>query len=143
MAEQPAMSPSDTPVETVLQGLPDAKRDDAAQLIRLMTDVTGEEPRLWAGRIIGFGRYRYRYDSGHEGDAPLAGFATNARQHTIYLVGDFAERYATQVARLGKARTSKACLYVNKLADVDLDVLRTLVDRSARVARGADVGGEA
>jgi len=142
MAKQPAMSPSDTPVQTVLGGLPDAKRTEAEQLMRLMADVTGEQPRLWASRIIGYGQYRYRYESGREGDAPLAAFATNARQHTVYLVADFAERYAAEVARLGKAKVSKACLYVNRLSDVDLDVLRVLVERSLRVARGLDVADE-
>ena len=97
------------------------------QLVQLMAEITGEPPRLWASRIIGFGRYRYRLASGREGDAPLAAFASSPRQHTLYLEGDLADRYATQLARLGSFTRGKSCMYVRRLADIDLDILGRLV----------------
>jgi Domain of unknown function (DU1801) len=103
--------------------------------------VTGDAPVVWARNIIGFGSHHYRYSSGHEGDAPLISFATTARQHSIYLIGDFAERHQRQLATLGKARVGKGCLYVNRLSDVDLDVLTVMLDRSVRVRRGVDRAG--
>ncbi|MBO1750627.1 DUF1801 domain-containing protein [Actinotalea sp. BY-33] len=135
MAKAPAMSPSDTPVETVLDGLAEVKRAEAEQLMGLMAAVTGEQPRLWASRIIGYGQYHYRYESGREGDAPLAAFATNQRQHTIYLTAGFAELHATQLARLGKVKHATSCLYVTRLTEVDLDVLRELVELGVQDAR--------
>jgi hypothetical protein len=128
------------PVDDLLQRLPAARQQEADQLALLMAEVTGEEPVVWASRIVGFGRYRYRYASGRAGDAPLAAFAPTPRQHTIYLGGDFQERYPRLLTDLGPATCGKGCLYVKRLADIDLAVLRTLVTRTVRVHRGQDVG---
>lgn len=135
MTKQPAMSPSDLLVESVLEGLSETRRAQAHQLMRLMSDLTCESPRVWASRIIGYGQYRYRYDSGREGDAPLAAFATNPRQHTVYLAEDFAERHASELSRLGAYTHGKCCLYVKRLSDINLEALRDLVARSLQEAR--------
>jgi len=113
-------------------------RRDAQNLSEMMHDVTGEPPVMWASGIVGFGTYHYRYASGHEGDAPLVGFSPRKQHLVVYLVGGFEERYAPALAKLGTYKTGKGCLYLKRLADVDADVLRELVDRSVRVHRGAD-----
>jgi hypothetical protein len=130
------MSPSERAPEDVLAELSDVRRDEARTLMDLMARVTGEEPVVWATRIIGYGHFRHRYETGHEYEAPLAGFSPTARHHTVYLVADFAERHRRETARLGRFTHGRTCLYIKRLDDVDLDVLQVLVDRSVRVARG-------
>jgi uncharacterized protein DUF1801 len=88
--------------------------------------------------IIGFGTYRYRYASGHEGDAPLAGFSPRRQHLAIYLVSGFENRYQAVLARLGPHKTGKGCLYLKRLDDVGHDALRELIDRSVRVHKGID-----
>lgn len=135
----PATRPSGTPVEIFLASVPDERRRaDAEQLCALMREITGEPPAMWGPSIVGFGTYHYRYDSGHEGDAPLAGFSPRRPHLVVYLVGGFESRYGATLARLGPHKAGKGCLYLKRLADVDQDVLRELIDRSARVHRGSD-----
>jgi hypothetical protein len=134
------MEPTDADVDAYLDALPDQRRRaEARTLAGLMADVTGERPVMWGPTIVGFGTYHYRYASGREGDSPVAAFAPRAREHVVYLVSGFEDRYAKDVAALGPHRTGKGCLYLKSLDGVDLDVLRRLVDRSMRVARGVDV----
>lgn len=131
--------PTDASVDEHLAAVTDERRrDDARALNELMQDVTGEPPVMWGAGIVGFGAYHYRYDSGHEGDAPLVGFAVRKQNLAVYLIGEFAERHAAVLERLGPHKAGKGCLYLERLADVDLAVLRQLVDRSARVHRGID-----
>lgn len=115
-----------------------AKRADSHALVALMQDVSGEEPVLW-GSMVGFGLYHYRYASGHEGDAFLIGFAPRKAEFSIYLMGSYfpeeAARRDALLARLGKHRMGKACLYVKRLSDIDLDALRELADMSVRRLR--------
>jgi hypothetical protein len=133
------MEPTDADVDAYLDALPDERRRaEARTLAGLMADVTGERPVMWGPSIVGFGTYHYRYASGREGDSPVAAFAPRAREHVVYLVSGFEDRYAKDVAALGPHRTGVGCLYLKSLDGVDLDVLRRLVDRSMRVARGAD-----
>jgi|SRR5690625_3774555 len=147
MSKAPAMMPSAMPVADILDRLSERRGREAAELTALMAEVTGAEPVVWAGKIIGFGQYRYRYASGHEGIAPLAAFAPTPRHQTVYLVGGFADRYPELLAALpldpeatrGAPRASAACLYLTNLAAIDMDVLRSLVDHSTREARGLDV----
>ena len=107
----------------------EAKRADALALVSLMAEVSGEPAVLW-GTMVGFGQYHYRYETGHEGDSFLVGFAPRKAKFSIYLMGtylsDVAEKREALLARLGKHRMGKACLYVKRLSDVDLDVLREL-----------------
>jgi hypothetical protein len=93
---------------------------------------------MWGKSIVGFGRYDYRYESGHEGTAPLASFAPRKANLVLYLVGGFEDRHGKLVAKLGPHKSGKGCLYLESLEDIDMDVLRELVERSVRIHRGAD-----
>lgn len=106
----------------------DTKRKDAETLVKLMQDITNEKPVMWA-TMIGFGEYHYKYASGHEGDAFIVGFAPRKPNLVIYLMPEFAGRDEL-LSKLGKHKTSKACVYINKLADVDMNVLRKLIETS-------------
>ena len=128
--KQPAMSPSDLPVEDVLDRATGPRRAEARELVALLGEITGETPVVWAGRIIGFGEYEYRYDSGHSGRAPLLAFAPGATKHTLYLVPAFAERWPALLAQLGPHRASQGCLHLTRLTGIDRAVLRTLLERS-------------
>jgi hypothetical protein len=131
--------PTGADVEKFLAAVPDSnRREDARTLCSLLSEVTGEPPVMWGSSIIGFGTYRYRYESGHEGTSPLAGFSPRKANLVIYLIGGFEERHHRLLAKLGPHKTGKGCLYLKRLADVDLDVLRDLVDRSIHVRRGMD-----
>ena len=105
------------------------QRNDAQTLVALMRRVTGEKPTMWGPSIVGFGSYHYRYASGHEGDSALAAFAVRGRELVVYTEDGF-ERRDALLARLGKHRTGKVCVYIRRLANVDLKVLETLVARS-------------
>lgn len=112
-----------------------AKRADAEALMALMGEVTDEKPVRW-GTMIGFGRYHYRYASGHEGDTFEVGFAARKTEFSIYLMGEDARREEL-LGRLGKHRMGKGCLYLKRLADVDLGALRELIEGSVLAARGS------
>lgn len=109
---------------------PPAKRADAQVLDALFRRVTGEAPRMWGPSIIGYGSYHYRYASGHEGHAPRLGFSPRKAKHSLYVLscGGAEENalYQPFLDRLGKHSRSVACLYVNKLADIDLAVLEEM-----------------
>lgn len=129
-AKQPAMSPSDLPVSDVLDRLTGPRRADAEELLALHAEVSGATPVVWAGRIIGFGEYAYRYESGHGGRAPLLGFAPGMSRHSVYLTENFSERWPDLVGALGPHRASKVCLYLTRLTGVDRTALRALLERS-------------
>lgn len=105
------------------------RRQDGATLLELLTEVTGQPPVMWGPTIVGFGQRHYKYDSGHEGDEPLVGFSPRKAHLVIYGLTNTPGGEAL-LERLGKHRRSKACVYVNKLADVDMSVLRQLVKQS-------------
>jgi len=134
-AKQPAMSPSDLPVADVLDRATGPRRAEADELLALLGEISGEQPVVWAGRIIGFGEYEYRYESGRGGRSPLLAFAPGPTRHTIYLADDFSERWPDLMAGLGKHRTSKVCLYLTRLTGVDRGTLRTLLERTLADAR--------
>ena len=104
------------------------RRADGRALREMMERVTGEPAVMWGPSIVGFGKYHYRYDSGREGDMARVGFSPRSGNLVLY-VGGFPE-YEALLAQLGKHKTSKACLYVNKLADIDLGVLEEIVSRT-------------
>lgn len=110
-------------------------RSDSHMLIALMRELTGEEPHMYGPSIIGFGTYHYTYASGHSGSAPLAAFSPRKTELVIYL-GQEALDPAT-LTKLGRHRATKGCLYVKRLSDIDLKVLRTMVERSIEVTRKA------
>ena len=105
------------------------RREDGLVLLEIMRDVSGLEPEMWGPSIIGFGSYHYRYESGREGDMPLIGFSPRKQSLSLYIMSGFDE-YEELLGRLGKHRTGASCLYINKLADVDMGVLSELVARS-------------
>lgn len=121
-------------VEAYLAGVEAARRDDANALIAMMREITGEGPILWGPSIIGFGKYAYRYESGHSGEAPIIGFSPRKAALSVYLSGSFPER-AALLAKLGKHTTGKACLYIKRLADVDHAVLRQMLTQSVAHTR--------
>jgi hypothetical protein len=108
----------------------DKRRADSLAVLDLMTEATGEEPTMWGDSIVGFGSYHYKYASGREGDWFLTGFSPRKQNLTLYIMPGF-DRYDEMLSRLGKFKTGKSCLYVNKLEDVDLSVLKELVKQSA------------
>ena len=122
-------------VEEFIAGVENSRRrEDGAALLEMMREITGLEPEMWGPSIIGFGDLHYKYESGREGDIFLTGFSPRKRSLSLYIASDFAE-YDSLLARLGKHRKSVSCLYINKLADVDMDVLRELVRRSYESAK--------
>lgn len=110
------------------------RREDGFALLEMMRGITGLDPEMWGPSIIGFGDCHYKYESGREGDMFLIGFSPRKRSLSLYIMGDFAERDAL-LGRLGKHRQSVSCLYINKLADVDMGVLRELARRSYESAK--------
>ena len=103
------------------------RRSDAKQLLKLFNEVTGMKPALWGPTIIGYGVYHYKSDrSTQEGDWPRVAFSPRKANLTIYIVSGFA-KYAPLLKKLGKHKISKGCLYINKLSDIDLPTLRTLI----------------
>lgn len=110
------------------------KRTDSLALIDLMQRLTGEPASLSGGGMIGFGRYHYRYESGHEGDTSLLAFAPRKDKFSIYLAPG-ADSFVELLAQLGKHKMGKGCLYVKKLADVNLSVLEALCQQSIDVIR--------
>jgi hypothetical protein len=133
------MQPTGADVEGFVEAIPNAtRRADVRALCALLSEITGEPPVLWGPSIVGFGSYHYRYASGHEGDAPLASFASRGAHLVIYLAGGFTDRHDRLLQRLGPHKAGKGCLYIKRLDDVDLDVLRQLVTRSMKVHSGQD-----
>jgi hypothetical protein len=131
--------PSDESAETFISAVPDeARREDARNLCGLLSEWTGEPPVMWGTSIVGFGHYRYRYDSGREGTAPLVGFSPRKSNLVVYLVGGVEDRYPKLLEQLGPHKRGKGCLYLKRLSDVDHEALRALVERTVRVHRGAD-----
>jgi hypothetical protein len=119
--------PTDRKVEEFLAQVPHpVRRADAFVLLEMMARHTGEEPVLWGPSMVGFGSYHYRYASGREGDALAVGFSPRSANLALYGL-TIAPQAQELLPRLGKHRTGAACLYINKLADVDTDVLKRLI----------------
>lgn len=119
--------PTAASVEAFLAAVKDeGRRRDARTLLELMRRITGEPPSMWGPSIVGFGRYHYRYESGREGDMPVAGFSPRAQALTLYVMGGLSS-HTELLARLGPHTHGKGCLYVKRLADVDLAVLERLI----------------
>ncbi|KGB57487.1 DUF1801 domain-containing protein [Sphingopyxis sp. SE2] len=118
-------------VADFIAAVPDARRREEAAIVdAIHRRVTGLPPRMWGPSIIGYGSYDYVYDSGHSGTMCRAGFSPRKAAMTLYLMGHYCDRQPEAdalFAKLGKHKTGKSCLYINKLADVDLAVLEQLV----------------
>ena len=111
-----------------------SKRQDCETIIAIMVEATGEKPMMWGSSIIGFGSYHYKYASGREGDWLLIGLSPRKQNISIYIMDGFSN-YEKLLAKLGKHKIGKSCLYINKLADIDMRVLTDLVRRSVKNMR--------
>jgi len=119
-------------VDRFLKSIPDKqKRQDCLALVKLMQQVTRAEPKMWGSSIIGFGSYHYTYASGHEGDTCLVGFSPRKRNLTLHVMADL-EQHAELLKKLGKYKTGKACLYINRLDDIHLPTLKKLIQQSVK-----------
>lgn len=120
-------------VEEFIAGVePEQKREDSETLLKLMQDITGDEGSMWRGSIVGFGKYSYKYASGHSGEWFVTGFSPRKQNMTLYIMPGF-DRYDDLLSKLGKHTTGKSCLYVKRLSDIDMDVLQELVRESVKV----------
>jgi hypothetical protein len=126
----PKTKPTKVSVESHIAAIKnEEQRKDAQSLVVLMRKITRQEPRMWGPSIVGFGSYHYQYASGHEGDSALAAFAARGRELVVYIEADFEGRDIL-LARLGEHKTGKVCVYIRRLAHVDLKVLEALVAQS-------------
>ena len=108
------------------------RRQDCLAVADIMREVTGEEPRMWGSSIVGFGRYHYKYASRREGDWMIMGFSPRKGDLTLYIMGGF-DSFSDLMKDLGKYKTGKSCLYIKKLADIDVRVLREIVKKSVKL----------
>ncbi len=137
MAENKTKATAES-VDDFLDRLADpARRDDARVIAEIMTRMSGQMPRMWGPTIIGFGTCHYRYESGREGDMPEIAFSPRAKEQVLYVLGFPGQEEL--LARLGKHRTGTSCLYVKRLADVDLGVLEAIFAASLRETRSRPV----
>ncbi len=121
---------TDADVTAFIAGVVDAgQRTDAETLIALLSRLSGHPPKLWGPSIIGFGSYHYRYDSGREGDSLRVGFSPRKGQTVLYLIDGY-DGQADRLARLGKHKVGKSCLYIKRLSDIDQTVLAEMVEAS-------------
>ena len=126
----PRTKPTEVSAESHIAAITnEGQRTDAQTLVALMRRITRREPRMWGPSIVGFGSYHYKYASGHEGESALAAFAARGSELVVYIAEGFEGRDVL-LARLGKHKTGKVCVYIRRLANVDLKVLETLVAQS-------------
>jgi hypothetical protein len=118
---------NDKSVEVFLNSVDDLqKRADSQFLVSLMSEITGSKPKMWGESIIGFGDYRYKYASGREGDWFLAGFSPRKQNISLYIMG-YLEFFQDEIQGLGKYKHGKGCLYIKRLEDIDIEVLKKLI----------------
>lgn len=130
MAQEPKTRPTDVPVRDFIASVPDARRrEESETLCAMLTEVTGREPVMWGPSIVGFGRYTYVSTTKKPADWPIIGFSPRKARLTVYIMPGFSGQDSL-MARLGKHSTGVSCLYLNRLSDVDPDVLRELAERS-------------
>lgn len=122
--------PTNHNVEAFLSNIDNEKRrEDSFKILEIMRDISGEDAVLWGDSIVGFGSYHYKYASGREGDWMLTGFSPRKQNLTIYIMSGFDE-YQELMERLGKYKTGKSCLYIKKLEDIDVKILKELIKKS-------------
>jgi len=119
--------PTEVSVQSFLENVPDeGVRDDCNELIEIMKKITGAPPKMWGPSIVGFGKYHYKYESGHEGYSCLTGFSPRKQNLTLYVMPGIAEK-SDLLEKLGKYKAAKGCLYIKRLADVDVEILKKLI----------------
>jgi len=122
-------------VTEFIKSIPDeTRRKDCQTVLKLMKDATGAKAAMWGPSIVGFGDWRYKYDSGRQGDWFLAGFSPRKENLTLYLVPSL-DGHAARLQQLGKFKTSKSCLYIKQLSDVDPGVLKQLISDGVKAAK--------
>ena len=130
--------PNDASVKAFLDSIEhEQRREDCRAVVKLMRRVSRKQPKMWGDSIIGFGSYHFRYASGRTGDWPLTGVSPRKQRLVLYIMAGF-RRYDSLMKRLGKHKVGKSCLYVNKLDDVDLDVLEELVRESMAAVKARE-----
>lgn len=134
MSENKTKPTSVDPVDFLETVEPEWKRNESFQILEIMKELTGCEPVMWGPSIIGFDQYHYKYDSGREGDHLIVGFSPRKQAITIYIMPGF-ERFDNLMNKLGKYKTGSSCLYIKKLADVDISVLKELISNSVDYMR--------
>jgi hypothetical protein len=124
--------PTGDSVKDFIDGIKDDdRRRDCRTVMKIMKKVTKARPKLWGSNIVGYGKYRYKYASGREGEWFTAGFSPRVQNLTLYIMSGFRE-YKPLLKKLGKHSTGKSCLYIKRLDDIDIDVLEELIERSVR-----------
>jgi len=111
----------------------EVKRKDCFDIIEMMKEAAGEPPKMWGTSIIGFGKYHYKYDSGHEGDMCVMGLSPRKQNIALYIPGGI-HKYDDLLEKLGKHKTGKGCLYINNLQKVNVGVLREIINKSMKTA---------
>lgn len=129
MYEQKTKPTDHSVIEFIEQVESEKKKEDAYRLLDIFTEASGYEPTMWGPSIIGFGSYHYKYPTGHEGDAPLVGFSPRKAKTSLYFATGDTERDEL-MKQFGKHTAGKACIYINKLADIDVEVLKKLIVQS-------------
>lgn len=126
---------NDASVEDFLSSVVDEqKRKDSFEILKIMKQMTKEEPKMWGSSIVGFGSYHYKGASGREGDWMQIGFSPRKQNITLYIIPGF-ERHQGLMKQLGKFSTGKSCLYIKRLSDVNVDVLKDLIAESLKVMK--------
>ena len=124
--------PNKASIEKFLNSVKDEKkRTDSYKILGLMKKITKEEPVMWGPSVVGFGKYHYKYESGREGDFFITGFSPRKQNLTLYIMSGF-KKYPELMKKLGKYKTGSSCLYINKLEDVDMKVLKELISESVK-----------
>ena len=132
MASEPKTKLNDASVKSFLESVEDQqRRDDAFEICDIMSAITKQEPKMWGSSIVGFGSYHYVYASGTEGDAPQVGFSPRKTALSLYIMSGFAA-YENILEKLGKYKIGKSCLYIKKLEDVDMKILKKLIRESLK-----------
>jgi hypothetical protein len=135
MATENKTQENDSSVAEFIDSLDDEQvTADCLELIKMMTKTSGHQPKMWGTSIVGFGKYHYKYESGREGDSPMLGFSPRKGKITVYV--DETARYSALLARLGNHTTGKVCIYIKRLSDIDMSVLRQILEKSYNVERG-------
>ncbi|TND08204.1 MAG: hypothetical protein FD123_2459 [Bacteroidetes bacterium] len=126
---------TDVSVENFLAAIKEeGRRKDCIAIARMMKQVTRQEPKMWGASMVGFGEYHYKYESGREGDMFEMGFSPRKQNLTLYLTPGWG-KYPEDMKRLGKCKSTGSCLYINKLEDVDVNVLKGMMEKSAAIMK--------
>lgn len=126
MSENKTQANDASVIKFLTEVTPDQKRQDAFTILEMMERLSGYQAKMWGDSIVGFGEYHYKYDSGREGDAMRIGFSPRKANLSLYIITGF-EHHKDLLEALGKHKTSKSCLYINHLKDINLKVLEQLI----------------